>query len=195
MKSQVTTKRGDAGSTSALSGDEYPKSHPIMECVGCLDELRAHTALLRLQILESRIEGHERLGDFLLWLLHAYFLIGSVCSDPTNKHPEYRKRDLGAQDVARLEAEQQRFEEQTPLPHMFIVCAANLLSAQADVTCTICRRLERNLVRLKEAVPEFDAPQVFVFVNRLSDSLYMLARRLDHPNHQTVDYTLLDKPS
>jgi cob(I)alamin adenosyltransferase len=191
MKSQVTTKRGDAGATTAISGDAYPKSHIIMECVGTLDELRAHTALARLRIIEERPGNSEHLAEFLLRLLHTYFLIGSACSDPANKHPEYRKRDLNAKDLEWLEAEQQRIEERTPLPHAFIVSAGTTLAAQVDVACTVCRRLERNIVRLKEEVPEFQADDVFKFLNRLSDVLYMLARSLEHPHHQTVDYTLL----
>jgi len=192
MRSQVTTKRGDAGETTALSGDSFPKSHPIMECVGTVDELRAHTALARLRILEEKPSDYDRHADFLLWLMHTYLLIGSACSDPLNRHPEYRKRDIGPIELARLEAEQQWIEEQTPLPHLFIVSASNTVSAQVDIACTIARRLERNLVRLKESVPEFAAADVFVFVNRLSDFLYMLARKLEHPTHETVKYEMLD---
>ncbi len=191
MKSQVTTKRGDSGTTTAISGDAYPKSHAIMECVGTIDELRAHTALARLRIVEAQPAHAEELAQFLLWLLHAYFLIGSACSDPLNKHPEYRKRDLNVGDLERLEAAQQAIEARTPLPHSFMVSAANTLAAQVDIACTVCRRLERNLVRLKEAMPEFQAQVMLVFINRLSDTLYMLARSLEHPEHQTVDYTVL----
>ena len=157
-----------------------------------LDELRAQTALVRLRILDERPEDCDRLADFLLWLLHVYFLIGSACSDPLNKHPEFRKRDLKPGDLAKLEAEQQWLEEQTPLPRSFIVSASNMLSGQADVACTVVRRLERNLVRLQEHVPEFEAADLLVFVNRLSDFLFMLARKLEHPTHMTVDYKVLD---
>jgi cob(I)alamin adenosyltransferase len=191
MKSQVTTKRGDAGDTTAISGDTYPKSHPIMECVGTLDELRAHTALARLRILEAKPDGHEALADFLLWLLHTYFLIGSVCSDPLNKHPEYRKREITRNDVERLEAEQMRLEERTPLPRAFIVSAANTLAAQVDITCTVARRLERHVVRLRELMPGFQSAEILMFLNRLSDFLYVLARSLEHPRHVTVDYHIL----
>jgi cob(I)alamin adenosyltransferase len=163
-----------------------------MECVGSVDELRAQTALVRLRILDERPEDCDRLADFLLWLLHVYFLIGSACSDPLNKHPEFRKRDLKPGDLAKLEAEQQWLEEQTPLPRSFIVSASNTLSGQADVACTVVRRLERNLVRLQEHVPEFEAADLLMFVNRLSDFLFMLARKLEHPTHMTVDYNVLD---
>ena len=111
MRSQVTTKQGDKGETTALSGDAYPKSHPIMECVGTLDELRAHTALVRLRLLEEKPKDCDRLADFLLWLLHAYFLIGPACSDPLRKHPEYRERDIVPGDLEKLEAEQRWLEE------------------------------------------------------------------------------------
>ena len=192
MKSQVTTKRGDRGETTALSGDSYSKAHPVMECVGTLDELRAHTAMARLRILEERPENHEALAEFLLWLLHMYFLIGSACSDPLDKHPEYRKRGLTANDVEKLDAEQQRLEERTPLPKTFIVSATDTLAARVDIACAVARRLERKLVRLTEQIPEFNAADMIVFVNRLSDYLYILARSLEHPQHQTVDYHILD---
>jgi cob(I)alamin adenosyltransferase len=193
MKSQVTTKKGDTGETGALSGDRYPKSHPIMECVGTLDELRVHTAMARLRIVEEQPEGHRELADFLFWLLHVYFLIGSACSDPFDRHPEYRKGRVSRTHLDKLEAFQQRIEEQTPLPHAFIVSPRTMLAAQVDLACTTVRRLERNLVRLKEAVPEFDGVGIFAFVNRLSDSMYMLARYVERPDHCTVDYSVLDR--
>jgi len=192
MDSQVTTKRGDAGETTVLSGDSIPKSHPIAECVGTVDELRTQTALARLRIIEDKPICSERAAGFLLWLLHTYFLIGSACSDPGNKHPEHHKRDIGPGDLARLETEQQWLEEQTPLPHSFIVSASCTASAHVDIACGVARRLERNMVRLRECVPEFASADLFAFVNRLSDSLYMLARMLEHPVHETVKYEVLD---
>jgi len=192
MKSQVTTKQGDAGNTVALSGDSWPKSHIIIECVGAVDELRAYTALARVHLLEQKPDGYEAMAGTLLWLLHVYFLVGSACSDPRNKHPERRKGDVGPKELARLEQEQQRLEAATPLPHAFIVSAATPLAAHVDVACVAARRLERNLVRLKETVPEFDASNLLAFINRLSDFLYILARHLEGPRHLAVDYDVLD---
>ncbi|MDX9975235.1 MAG: ATP:cob(I)alamin adenosyltransferase [FCB group bacterium] len=192
MKSQVTTKRGDQGNTTALSGDSYPKSHVIMECVGGIDELRAHTALARLMILRERGDDGKEVGDFLFWLLHTYFLIGSACSDPLDKHLEYRWDNLAKKHIDILEREQLRIEALTKLPHAFIVSAANELAAQIDVTCTVARRLERAVVRLKEAVPEWRSDDIMVFLNRLSDYLYMLARYLENGQHISVDYAVLE---
>jgi len=191
MKSQITTKRGDGGTAFALDGDTYSKAHVIMECVGCVDELRAHTALLRLQIIKERPHDYKVLEDFLFWLLHAFFLIGSACSDPTEKHHEYHRRTLCPKDIQELEDEQERLERQTKLSKRFVVSASNPLAAQADITVAIARRLERNAVRLKEAVPEFDATHILSFVNRLSDYLYVLARTLDAGTQLGVDYDIL----
>ena len=74
MRSQVTTKRGDRGRTVTLSGDEYSKAHPLLECCGDLDTLRAETALYRLELLKSGEDDAAELGAFLFWLLHVYFL-------------------------------------------------------------------------------------------------------------------------
>ena len=191
MKSQITTKRGDGGTGIALSGDTYSKSHVIMECVGCVDELRAHTALLRLQIIEERPHEYVVLDDFLFWLLHTFFLIGSACSDPIEKHHEYHRRTLCPKDIKELEEEQERLERQTPLAKRFVVSASNTLGAQADIAVTVARRLERNVVRLKEAIPEFEATHILAYVNRLSDYLYVLARTLDAGTQLGVDYAIL----
>jgi len=191
-KSRITTKQGDRGETTALSGDRHPKSHPIIECVGVLDELRAHTALVRQLLLERKARDCRALSDFLLWLLHAYFPLGSACSDPANKHPEYRKVEIGARHVERLEAEQLRLEREVCLPGGFVAGASNRLAAEVDVACAVARRFERALVRLAEVEPAFQTEHVFAFVNRLSDYLYVLARYLEEGRHVPVDYGCIE---
>ena len=192
MKSQVTTKQGDEGRSRALGGEIVSKSDPIMECTGCVDEARAQTALFRLQLIEAAPNHVEEYDEFLVWLLHMYFVIGAVCSDPRNQKTEYHKRAVQSKDIERLERRQAIWEEQTPLPKAFVLSATNTLSARADIVCTVVRRLERALVRLNEAVPEFQAEVLLVFVNRLSDTLFIMARRLEAGKHLTVDYALLD---
>ena len=191
--SQVTTKNGDKGTTATLAGDVLPKGHPVLECTGWVDSLRAQTAYVRLLILEKKSRDHAEVADFLLWLLHVYFLMGTAVNDPLNKHPEYRKGEIGTEHLERLEAEQRRLEEHLQLPKSFIVSASNVVSAQLDITATSARTLERNLVRLKETVPEFEATELLSFCNRLSDYLYVLARYLEEGHHLVVDYDLVVK--
>jgi len=192
MRSQVTTKTGDDGSTRILAGDRVPKDDPIVEATGALDSLRAELALLRLEILENDGGGaHEPEAAFLWWLLHACFLIGAEVSDPLKKHPKWRQGEIGPKHLAHLEEEQARVEALTPLPRSFIVSAANRAAARADLAATTARTFERRLVTLKRAVPEFPADHLLRFTNRLSDYLFMLARRLDGDTHLPVDYAVL----
>ncbi len=179
MKSQVTTKQGDSGNSRALDGKTYPKSHPIMDCVGNVDEARNHVALIRLLIMLDKPAGHEQLSETLLWVLNSFFAIGAACSDPENQHPEYHAKKITQEEIERLEAEQHRLEIQTRLPHAFMVSAETPIAAEVDITCSVVRRLERSIVRLRDEIPAFDAATILVFVNRLSDYLFMLARTLD----------------
>ena len=179
MKSKITTKQGDCGTSRALNGTHYPKSHPIIECVGTIDDARNHTALIRLLIMLDKPQGHEALGEFLLWVLNSYFRIGASCSDPENQHPEYHTHPITQDDIEHIEAEQLRLEAQTRLPNAFTVSALNVMAAEVDITCSVVRRMERSIVRLKETVPAFDGANILVFVNRLSDYLFILARSLD----------------
>ncbi len=188
MKSQVTTRRGDAGTTVTIAGDRLSKSHPILECCGLIDSLRAHTALCRLTVLDSGHPDAAQLGEFLHWLLHVYFLIGAQCNDPRNQKPEYRRVDVGPDHLSKLEAYQATFEERARLPKQFVLSARNLPAAQLDIACTVARAAERSVVRLKEAEPAFAAEPILAFMNRLSDTLFMLARLLDGGEFTTVDY-------
>ena len=192
MQSRITTKRGDRGETVALSGETYSKSHAVMACVGTLDELRAHAAWLRLRIREEQPRDADTLCDFLFWLLHMFFVLGTFCSDPLCKHPEYHKRALSPADLDKLEKEQERLESQIDLPAAFVVSASNSLAAQADVTCTVARRLEREFVRLVETIPGLPGDLPLAFLNRLGDYFFVLARFIESPKHETVDYHALD---
>lgn len=179
--------------TTAISGVSYPKSHLVIECSGRVDALRAHTALARLHLMESGRADAVESAEFLLWLLHVCFLIGAQCSDPLDKHPEYRQEDIAKRHLDVLEAYQAVLEGKVSLPRNFIVSASNVLAAELDVTTTIARDLEREVVRLKEAFPEFKAEHILVFVNRLSDTLFMLARSLEDGVHTVVDYSSLQR--
>lgn len=193
MDGYVTTKRGDDGQSTALSGDAYSKAHPVMECVGTLDELRSHTALLRLRLLDERPRDAEAMAEFLFWLLHVYFIVGATCSDPLNKRPECHSTRLGQAHLDKLEAEQTRLEAATALPQAFIVSASTALAAQADLTCAVARRFERTFACLREGTAGFDAGVLPAFLNRLSDYLYVLARCLEDGLYATVDYGVLEK--
>ncbi len=194
LRSQVTTKKGDQGTTVTIAGVTLPKSHPTLEACGQIDALRSYTALCRLEVLASGRADAEHIAEFLRWALHIYFLIGSQCNDPENRKPEYRKVDVGPEHLAQLEAFQAGLEATTKLPRQFVLSASNPLAARIDYACTLARHAERAAVRLKEAVPVFKSEHILSFLNRLSDTLFMLARYLDGGKHLTVDYDSLNGP-
>lgn len=192
MGAKVTTKTGDKGSTRTLGGDTVSKSDIIIECSGWLDSSRAQTARLRLLMLEKDSVQYQEEAAFLLWLLHAYFLIGCYVNDPDNAHPEYRPCEFAGTFLTHLETEQNRLQEKLELPNAFIVSASNLLSAECDVLATNVRTLERNLVRLQEAHSDFNGAQIMPFINRLSDFCFVLARHMEDGQYHVVDYKILE---
>ncbi len=176
MKSQVTTKRGDSGTTVTLGGETLSKGHPAIECVGTLDELRTNTAYVRLLIIEAEFAESGRLAEFLKWILETYFVIGATCSDASSSKVH---KCVEAADLDKLELAQSFLEERVELPKAFSVSAQGKVAAQIDILCTIVRRFERRLVAYKETAPELDTETLLPFVNRLSDYFYMLARYVD----------------
>jgi cob(I)alamin adenosyltransferase len=186
MDSRVTTGHGDGGESMALNGKRYSKAHPIMECVGRVDELRAHMAVTRLLLLADGRYVDEAV--FVEWLMHVSFVLGAECSDPTQARPSYHPKRINAEHLAKLESEQQRLETASPMPRAFIAGAANAVAAEVDVLCTVTRKLERSLVSLREAEPAFQCEHILPFVNRLSDFFFVLARWLEQGEHLIVDY-------
>lgn len=190
--SKVTTRKGDKGETRTIAGDVLPKSHPILECCGRLDELRAQTALLRLEVLEHEHEEAGEIATILFWILHVYFLIGTECNDPYKKKPEYRHQTVGVRHLERLEDYQLYLADLVTISKDFIVSASNVMAARFDVLCTITRTFERSVVGLKEAVPEFEADHIVAFTNRLSDFFFIAARLFDDGRSLPVNYSVLE---
>lgn len=188
MASYFTTKQGDSGTTRLISGDRVSKAHPAVSATGELDTLRAQLAEVRLMLLQ---EGEEEIVAFLFWLLHACFLVGTEVNDPLCKKPEYRAGTIGDEHISRIEVEQARLEAQLALPRAFLVSASNLLAARIDIVTTQARKVEREVVRLKEAEPGFDAADLLVFLNRASDYLCALARSVERGKHEPVNYEVL----
>ena len=192
MKSQVTTKHGDTGGTRTLGGDAVSKADPTIECTGAVDAVRAHIALLRIEILERKPDDAQSVADFLFWVLHVLFLVGTQCNDPHKKKPEYWHEPVAPKHLERLEAYQAKLEAEVQLPKKFTVSAGTYLGARTDVVVTDVRALERSMTRLKESIPEFDTEHLLPLVNRLSDTLYMVARKLDDGKAVPLDYSALD---
>lgn len=170
-KSDIYTRKGDSGSTSLVGGVRVPKTHVRLEAYGTVDELNSHLGLLETYLAEDRDK------DLILFIQHKLFSIGSyLATDPDQT--EYKPQSkLFAEDIVRLENEIDAIDETLPKMTAFIIPGGSRASAQAHVCRTVCRRAERRIWVLKS---DQDIDELITtFINRLSDYLFILSRRLN----------------
>ena len=164
-KATIYTGTGDNGTTSLCGGTRVGKDHPRVETYGTLDELNAHLGLLAASLNDNRaielIEGIE----------NCVFTIG--CHLANEKSQECPICDS---DIEKLEKEIDAISASLPPLKSFILPAGSEQAARANVCRTICRRAERQMTSLGRE--HNVAPLAMVYVNRLSDYLFMLQRQL-----------------
>ena len=168
---RIYTKTGDDGTTGLLYGGRVSKADLVPEACGTLDEAVAVLGLARTHAADPA------LSDELLGLQRELFVVGADLA--TN--PEQRAKLepavslVSTEMVARLESRIDELVAAHPLPNAFIVPGANPVSAFLDLARSTIRRAERRVVELREsgAVVNEDA---FLYLNRLSDALFVLAR-------------------
>ena len=169
---RIYTKTGDDGTTGLLFGGRVGKDDLVTEAYGTTDEAVAALGLAR------ALTPDETIAADVLTLQRALFVVGADLA--TN--PEERDRlepgvSLVTDDmVGALEARIDAFVAERPLPQVFVVPGANPASAAIDLARSIVRRAERAVVALERA-DRAPNPAVRVYLNRLSDLLFGLARR------------------
>lgn len=169
---RIYTKTGDDGTTGLLFGGRVGKDHLVTEAYGTTDEAVAALGLAR------ALTDDDDVAADVLGLQRELFVVGADLA--TN--PEQRDRlepgvSLVTDDMVRaLEARIDAFVAERALPQVFIVPGANPASAAIDLARSIVRRAERAVVAL-EGADRAPNPAVRVYLNRLSDLLFVLARR------------------
>jgi cob(I)alamin adenosyltransferase len=165
---KIYTKTGDLGETSLLGGTRVPKDHLRVAAYGDVDETNAALGAVR-ALAEAPLER------LLLAIQEDLFAIGAQLADPTHKVAAKRaKAAVTTAHVRRLEKAIDAREEKLPPLRSFVLPAAALLH-QAR---TVCRRAERSVVTLaREADVD---PRIIVYLNRLSDLLFVVARVENH---------------
>lgn len=173
---KIYTKTGDSGYTSLIGGTRVPKSHLRIESYGTVDELNSYIGL----IWGQQIDGQDRL--VLKEIQDRLFTIGaSLAADPeksTMKTP-----DLNLSDIVLLETEMDRMEAVLPQLKHFILPGGNDAISFCHLARCVCRRAERITVALAEE--SFVDEKVKVYLNRLSDYLFVLARKIGHDQNIT----------
>lgn len=166
---KLYTKTGDLGSTSLFGGHRVPKSHIRIESYGTVDELNSYVGWIRDQI-ESAAER-----DTLSEVQDRLFTIGSHLATDSEKLKDAIP-DLRESDVEFLEKEIDRMEADLPELKYFILPGGHPTVSLIHVSRCVCRRAERYVVRLKEV--DKVEPLVVKYLNRLSDFLFVLARKV-----------------
>lgn len=169
---RIYTKTGDDGSTGLLGPGRVSKDHIRVDVYGTVDELNAVLGLARAHGLDADSDALvARLQDDL-------FVLGSALADPS---PDGRfHRAITEDHVGRLEQAIDRLEsELAPLAH-FILPGGAPAAAHVHLARAVCRRAERLAVTLSHS-PGQDVPAaVIIYLNRLSDLLFVLARAVNH---------------
>ena len=164
---KIYTKTGDKGYTSLIGGTRVPKHHLRIESYGTVDELNSYIGLIR----DQELTEYDK--EILKQIQDRLFTIGSsLAADPEKS--KMIIPDLHAEDVELLEKEMDRMNERLPeLRHFILPGGSNAISYCHIARC-VCRRAERLSVHLAEESKVDE--QVNIYLNRLSDYLFTLAR-------------------
>ena len=166
---KIYTKTGDKGTTALLGGTRVPKSHTRIEAYGTIDELNSYIGLVGDQ------EVNSKRREILREIQDRLFTIGSsLASDPEKS--KVKIPDLLESDVVFLEENIDSMNEELPEMRSFILPGGHSAVSTCHIARCVCRRAERLAIDLDQN--EFVAELVVKYLNRLSDYLFVLARKM-----------------
>jgi cob(I)alamin adenosyltransferase len=176
---KIYTKKGDKGKTGLIGGTRVSKASLRIESYGTVDELNSWLGVIR----DGEIKSNYQ--EQLIEIQDRLFTVGSsLACDPEKS--SMKIPDLLNKDVKLLEKWMDEMDQELEPMRSFILPGGNQTSSFCHVARCICRKAERNVVVLSEN--EFVAELVLMYLNRLSDYLFVLARKiakdqgaLDHP--------------
>lgn len=176
-KSKIYTKTGDKGETALVSGTRISKADERIDLYGELDELNSRLGVAAV-ILEKDIKL-QRISDFLHSIQSSIFDLGSQLACEADKRAGFQLPQISSEFITDLEEEIDRLDhELTPLKN-FILPGGSDASAQLHLARTQARKVERKLVHFLDATHEEAPENAAVFLNRLSDYLFVLSRYVD----------------
>lgn len=165
---KIYTKTGDKGLTSLIGGTRVSKHHIRIESYGTVDELNAYIGLISCQ----EIDEHSK--TILKEIQDRLFTIGaSLAADPEKS--KMKIPDLLEGDITLLETEMDTMTESLTQLRHFVLPGGNTLVSYCHIARCVCRRAERLTVALAET--SFVDTKVMIYLNRLSDYLFILGRK------------------
>ena len=168
---KIYTKTGDKGKTSLLGGTRVSKSNERINTYGTIDELNSFLGLV------SDLDQNKDRVLFIRNIQSRLFTIGSSLAAETDKAKDF-KPDLEDADVTDLEKAIDDMNESLPAMKNFILPGGHQLISATHISRTVCRRAERLIINLSESE---DVEEIIIrYLNRLSDYLFVLARKQGH---------------
>lgn len=167
---KIYTRTGDSGDTALFGGGRVPKDDPRVTAYGHVDELNSVLGMVRAS------PPVELFDDLLADIQRDLFAIGGHLATPDASRVQaaLEKANLSSDQVTRFEKLMDEAESELPPLRAFILPTGTLKAAHCHLARTVCRRAERSVVHL---AGEADVPRLFlVYLNRLSDLLFILAR-------------------
>ena len=166
---KIYTKTGDQGTTALFGGKRVSKADLRIETYGTVDELNSWIGLLRDQ------DVNVRRKDFLINIQDRLFTIGSIlATEPGNT--KVKIPSLSIEDVQELEKSIDEMDVELPPMKSFILPGGHQSVSFCHITRTVCRRSERLVITLNNQ--ETVEPLVIHYMNRLSDYLFVLSRKI-----------------
>lgn len=165
---KIYTKTGDGGTTGLFGGPRVRKDDARIEAYGTVDELNAVLAMV--QVEEVAVD----ISAVVTRVQHELFAVGAQLAtpDPAAHHTALITDDR----LAELETDIDRFEEKLAPLKQFILPGGTAAATRLHFARTICRRAERRLITLAAQPQEHVDPRLHIYLNRLSDLLFVLAR-------------------
>ncbi len=173
---KIYTKTGDQGKTSLFGGTRVPKHHIRIESYGTVDELNSYLGLIRDQQIDQNYK------TFLADIQHDLFTVGAILATPhenemlKNGQPRLNIQRIEEKDIEKLELAMDAMNESLPPMTNFVLPGGHTTVSYCHIARCVCRRAERLAVHLNEIDPIDE--RVLQYLNRLSDYLFVLARKL-----------------
>lgn len=175
---KIYTRNGDKGETGLLGAIRVSKSHLVLETCGSVDELNSHIgcAVFHLGQHEGLVDSPDNPHSVLVRIQSELFDLGSRIAAAMSEDSKTKPADEDKECISRIESWIDHFDSQVPPLTNFILPGGSAAGSQMHLARTVCRRAERRLVSLMETGVERDLSQDLVYLNRLSDLLFVLSR-------------------
>lgn len=175
---KIYTKTGDKGTTALFGGTRVPKHHIRIDSYGTVDELNSHLGLIR----DQDINPHYK--SIIIDIQDRLFTVGAIlATDPEKALLKNGKERLNIpkiseEDITKLEQEMDTMNESLPEMTHFVLPGGHQTVSFCHIARCVCRRAERLASALNDLEPF--QPESLTYLNRLSDYLFVLARKLSY---------------